>query len=250
MTAVPTRQAPRAVVPAPRKIRPLPCLLYSLDKEIVVPADAHTLSGFRTWTKSDRFPEQGRICFLDQEIFIDMSPEERETHNKVKGETDFTIIKLNKRLKKGEYFSDGTLLTNPSANLSTEPDGTFALWETLESGKLRLIPREDEFGQYIELDGSPDWIMEIVSKSSVQKDTKLLRELYHRARITEYWLIDARSDEIDFQILIHTAAGYVNAAVDRGGWQTSAVFGRKFRLTRRRGRMELWEYSLQVRRLR
>jgi len=242
MSTVPVHTA----IPAHRS----PARRSSPRQGIVLPPDAHTLRGFRAWAKSDACPEHGRIGFLNQEIFIDMSPEERETHNKVKGEADYTIIRLNKRLKKGEYFSDGTLLTNAAANLSTEPDGTFALWETLESGKSRLIPREDEYGQFIELEGTPDWVMEIVSKNSVLKDTKGLLELYHRAGITEYWLIDARGEEIEFQILHHQAEGYVRAAVTRGGWQTSSVFGREFRLTRKRGRMDLWEYTLQVKALR
>jgi Uma2 family endonuclease len=87
--------------------------------------------------------------------------------------------------------------------------------------------------------------MEIVSKFSVQKDTKSLREKYHRAHIPEYWLIDARGDEIDFQILIWQESGYATSA-GKGGWQMSPVFNRRFRLIRRKGRMNLWEYTLQI----
>ena len=51
-----------------------------------IPTRATTPEGFRDWATSDEFPERGRISLLDQEIFIDMSPEEIETHIKVKGE--------------------------------------------------------------------------------------------------------------------------------------------------------------------
>jgi Uma2 family endonuclease len=91
--------------------------------------------------------------------------------------------------------------------------------------------------------------MEIVSNTSVRKDTRRLREAYHRAGIREYWLIDARGEEIHFQVLQHTPAGYV-AAPGRGGWQRSAVFGRLFRLQRRRGRLRLWRYTLESRTVR
>ena len=43
--------------------------------------------------------------------------------------------------------------------------------------------------------------MEIVSPSSVSKDKKHLRECYYRAGIPEYWLIDARGEDVEFDIL-------------------------------------------------
>jgi Uma2 family endonuclease len=91
--------------------------------------------------------------------------------------------------------------------------------------------------------------MEVVSHSSVRKDTQQLRLAYHAAGISEYWLIDARGEEIDFQILWHTPAEYVPAP-KKNGWQESRVFKRKFRLQRRRGRLNLWEYTLQMKPLR
>jgi hypothetical protein len=72
-----------------------------------------------------------------------------------------------------------------------------------------------------------------------------LREKYHRANVSEYWLIDARGPKIDFQILLHEPTGYVPAP-KRAGWQLSRVFGRSFRLTRRRDRLGSWEYTLHV----
>jgi Uma2 family endonuclease len=216
---------------------------------LVVPASALTLTGFRAWARSTEFPEHGQISFLDREIYIDMSPEEIETHNKVKGEIGFVLIGLNKKRRLGEFYSDRTLLSNEEANLSTEPDAVFASWETLEAGRLRLVPRANTEGEYVELEGTPDWVMEIVSKSSVKKDTRELRAGYYRAGIAEYWLIDARGKAIDFQILVRGPEAYV-ATVGRGGWQRSPLFGRRFRLTRRRGRMGHWEYTLETKPLR
>jgi len=217
------------------------------EKGVVVPASAHTLAGYRNWAKSRAFPNQGQILFLDKEIYIDMSPEELETHVRVKAEIGRVLLTLERRQKRGMFYPDGTLVTNVEANISTEPDGTFVIWETLESGCVRLVPREGEQGQFMELEGSPDWVMEIISKYSVRKDTKTLREQYHRAKISEFWLIDARGEKINFTILIWQESGY-EPTRSRGGWQWSKVFGCWFRLTRRRGRMGLWEYTLQVKR--
>jgi hypothetical protein len=49
-------------------------------------------------------------------------------------------------------------------------------------------------------------------------------DLYWKARIREYWLLDARGERIEFQILRHIARGYV-ATRPSGGWRKSAVFG-------------------------
>jgi Uma2 family endonuclease len=89
--------------------------------------------------------------------------------------------------------------------------------------------------------------MEILSDSSVEKDTKRLRAAYHRAGILEYWLIDARGAEISFQILSWRQGGYV-AVPSRDGWIHSKVFGCDFRLSRSRDRLGLWSYKLDVRR--
>ena len=37
--------------------------------------------------------------------------------------------------------------------------------------------------------GAPDWIIEIVSKSTRQKDVKIKYQLYQEAGVSEYWLI-------------------------------------------------------------
>jgi Uma2 family endonuclease len=101
---------------------------------------------------------------------------------------------------------------------------------TLDSCRVQLLP--------LPID-SPDWVLEIVSNSSVAKDTRDLRQAYHRARIREYWLVDARGEDIHFQILHWRKTGYV-AAPREAGWQRSRVFARWFQLTRCRDRRGGW----------
>ena len=228
---------------------PAACRIVLPDLGVIIPASAHTHAGFRAWAKSEDFPRRGRISFIERELFIDMSPEEIETHVKVKWEIDIVLGALNKKAKLGEFYGDGTLVTNVEADLSTEPDTTFVTWESLEAERVRLVPRVGEEGQYMEVEGSPDWVLEVVSKYSVKKDTVRLRRAYHKAGVREYWLVDARSEEVTFHILTHAESGYAEAE-GRGGWQNSPVFGRRFRLVRRRGRMNFWEYDLQVKPLR
>ncbi len=219
------------------------------DVEIVVPTSALTLAGFREWTLSDDFPERGRISFLDGEIFIDMSKEALESHNKVKSEISYALMGINKKRKLGEFYIDGCRCSNEEGNVSNVPDAVFASWESLESGRVRFVPGVDDAGEFVAIEGTPDWVLEVVSKSSVRKDTRLLRESYYRAGIPEYWLVDARRDEIAFHILVRGPDGYVDSA-EGGGWRTSPLFGRRFRLTRLRNRANHWDYTLRTKALR
>jgi len=207
-------------------------------------AAARSLDGFRDWAHSDDFPQRGKVSFIQGEILIDMSPEELETHNKVKTEITSVLHRLCRELNLGTFYSDRTLLTNDKADLSTEPDGTFASWDAFRSGRLKRAPRKDHPDEFIELRGSPDWVLEIVSRSSATKDTKRLRQAYHRAGIAAYWLINALEKQIDFQILTYRASGYV-AAASRQGWRRSAVFACDFRLRRRRDELGDWQYVLE-----
>jgi Uma2 family endonuclease len=212
---------------------------------IRVPAYAMSLEGFRRWAKSADFPQRGRISYIAGELFIDMSPEELETHNKIKTRTGAVLLDVAEEDDLGEFYGDRTLVTNPEADLSTEPDGTFVSWESLESGRVRLVPREGTSGQYTEIAGSPDMALEVVSISSVHKDAVELMESYYRAGVQEYWLIDARGEEVSFQIFVRGPSGFV-VVPRRGGWVRSRVFRRSFRLLRRRGRLNLWRYALEV----
>jgi Uma2 family endonuclease len=210
-----------------------------------IPASATTHAGFRAWATSDEFPEKLRASYINQEIVIDMSPEELETHNKVKGEIYCALRNLVRDFDLGELYFDRTLVTNPDTGLSIEPDGTFVTWASFEADRVRLIPRKYRSWQYVELEGTPDWILEVVSQSSVRKDTKSLRDLYHRSGIPEYWLIDARFDEVSFQILRRRRDRYI-AVKPHDGWHRSTVFGRSFRLERRKNRLGRWRYTLDV----
>ncbi len=213
---------------------------------IVVPPTAVTLDGFRAWAHSDSFPECARITFASGRLFIEMSPERYETHLKIKEVISRVLGSLVHELDLGDYYPDGGFITNQPAGVSNEPDAMFASWESLEAGKLAPPSDGPQDGQHIELVGTPDWVCEIVSDTSVEKDTTVLLEAYHKAGISEYWLIDARSEEISFRLLVWADGGY-RAAESREGWQTSPVFDREFQLTRTRDRLDRWRYDLQYR---
>jgi Uma2 family endonuclease len=195
--------------------------------QVVIPHWVEDLTSFRRWRLSEDAPNAGEIAFLDSCIWVDLSMEEFFTHNQVKAAYDYALMSIVHPASLGRYVPDRMLLTHNEANLNTEPDGLFFTWEALRTGRVRLVEREG--AGVLELEGTPDQVLEVVSKSSVRKDTVLLRDLYHRARIVEYWLVDVRDDSLVFEILQWTPEGYVAVpAVE--GWIPSRVFGKKFKL--------------------
>jgi Uma2 family endonuclease len=100
--------------------------------------------------------------------------------------------------------------------------------------------------RYLELEGSPDMVLEVVSRSSVHKDTVVLRQAYWEAGVREYWLVDARSAPPSFDILRRTSRGYA-ATPKRDGWLESAVFGKSFRLVQGTSKLGHPVYTLEVR---
>jgi Uma2 family endonuclease len=94
--------------------------------------------------------------------------------------------------------------------------------------------------------GTPEMVLEVVSKHSIQKDTVVLRELYAVAGISEYWLVNPLGEALSFDILRLTARGYVTTRKS-DGWIKSALFGKSFRLEAQQSRDDLPEYRLLVR---
>jgi Uma2 family endonuclease len=216
------------------------------DMAVSIPPDAHTLPGFRAWVASGVFPQRGCISLIDGTVIVDMSAERAGSHNAVKTEVVRALDSLVRELDLGVFYSDGMWITNDEAGLSNEPDALFASWEGFECGRIELIAGSESDEDGAELRGCPDWVLEIVSPSSVQKDTMLLPAAYYRAGVREYWLIDARGDSLQFTVFARGAEEFLPAP-PREGWAASEVFGREFRLDRGRDRIGGWRYTLHVR---
>jgi Uma2 family endonuclease len=222
-------------------------ILRDVDErlQISVPPEAHTLNGFRAWAASPSFPENGSISLIEGELLIDRSPERMGSHNKAKAHIAAVLGIFVDEQDLGDFYIDGAWLTHDGAELSTEPDAVFVRNETWDSGQVQIVPRP-EGDDGIELRGTPDWVLEVVSPTSVRKDTQLLVASYHRAGIPEYWLIDARNEPIQFAIFVREKTGY-RVSPSQDGWVTSPVFARQFRLECERRGVGRWRYKLHVR---
>jgi Uma2 family endonuclease len=143
----------------------------------------------------------------------------------------------------GLYLPDGALLFNVNVGFAARPDAVYVSAASLQD-RVRLLEGREE--GYVELEGSPDMVLEVISPGSVRKDTKVLHRAYWEAGVREYWLVDARPEPLRFDVLRHTPRGY-RAAAKKEGWVKSAVFGKSFRLTRRLNALNHPEYALEAR---
>ncbi len=212
-------------------------------ESVRIPLWVTDLVSFRRWAESEESPDKATVCYLAGEVWVEMSKEQVYSHNHVKTEFARVLAGLVKVLRVGRYFSDGLFLTNVEADLCSKPDGTFVLRDAFAAGRVRLI--EGALEGFVEIEGTPDMVLEVVSGSSVTKDTEWLRDLYWKAGIAEYWLVDCRGDRLGFDILRHTAGGYVTTSKS-AGWIESAVFGHSFLLTRQTDKMGQPEYTLDA----
>src|SRR3954466_304636 len=135
-----------------------------VNGEAHIPAEVVDLASFRLWARSDRFPQRGRFSYLGGEVWADLSLEQLFSHNQVKGEFAIVLGAFVKSARTGLFFHDRTFLSNPEADLSTEPDGLFFSWDSLDGGRVRMVQGAEE--GYVEVEGTPDMVLEVVSRSS------------------------------------------------------------------------------------
>ncbi len=215
-------------------------------EDIPIPPDAHTFEGFRRWLDSDGFPETGRIDFLAGEVEAEMSPEDLRTHGIVKTAIAKALQTVVSEQDRGEVFVDRARVHSRSAALSAEPDVVVVLWESLETGRVRYVPAARKGpDRFSALEGSPDIVVEVISDSSVGKDTLRLPHFYAQAEVPELWLVDARGKELRFQIFAVQGDGYVPVPPEGDDWTRSPQLGCRFRLVRRRTRLSTWRYVLE-----
>lgn len=205
-------------------------VVISESRPITVPSAATaSLASFRKWAGHNDLPEKVVLCYHRGEVFVDMGTEQIFTHVEVKTEITTVLRVLARQTKIGRMWGEGFLVTNEAAQLSCNPDAVFVANDSFTSKRVKLV--EGKEGGFVELLGSVDMVLEVVSDSSEKKDNQTLFEAYYEAGVTEYWLVDARGDEIEFHIYKRGAKKFA-ATKKQDGWVKSTVFGKSFRLTR------------------
>jgi Uma2 family endonuclease len=208
---------------------------------VLIPAWVQDQDSFRRWVLSRDCPEHGWFSYLKGTLWVDPTMEKLK-HNKLKGVVAIVVGGLVLAERLGHYLHDRMLLTHLGAELSAEPDGMFFTHQALRDGRVRLEEGEDA----TEVLGTPDMVLEVISRHSARKDTEILRGLYAEAEIPEYWLVDSRRDASTLEILRLTKRGYTTVR-KQDEWARSAVFGKSFRLTQQADEHGIPEYTLAVR---
>ena len=166
-----------------------------------IPPGIRTLADFRKWAMSESFPQRGRIDYIQGCIEVDMSPEDFFMHGTPKTEIVRGLANRNQSANLGFLVTDSTRISNVDVHLSAEPDVVFVTRTALDSGETRLVPKITEADdRYVEVEGMVDLVVEIVSDSSENKDLHRLPPEYFAAGVREFWLIDVRRPDIQFQI--------------------------------------------------
>lgn len=238
MSAVATAKSPPSSKNAPLGVP------IHLDEGIVIPTGIVDHESYRRWSRSDSFPRRGRFAFFNESLWVDRSMEQAYTHNLVKFQIGRVLATLVDETGSGHFFADGMQLSNLDCGLTTVPDGLFVSFDALDS--KRIVEVSGAENGCVEFEGTPDMVLEVVSRFSEQKDTAFI-SLYYDAGIPEYWFVDVRKNPVRFDIYVHGARKYVAARRQAGGWLKSNVFGRSFRLTPKTDRRGKPIYLLEVR---
>lgn len=211
---------------------------------------AESLDGFRGWVRSPDRPDEGRWTYYRGKVLFDMAAEKVNAHAGVKSKITSVLDRWVSERSLGVVYADGVWYTDDDADLSNEPDGSFLTWGSLKTERVRLIESSEGDGDGIEYRGGPDWALEVVSNTSVVKDTQWLPEAYFAAGVREYWLVDARGDAIEFTLYRRDESitdAFTIVPPDDDGRRRSDLFGVDVKLTRRRDPIGGWQYNLEIR---
>lgn len=194
-----------------------------IEEGCEVPDGLRTLADFRQWTQTSHFPQRGRIDWIGSRIEVDMSPEDLFTHGSLKSAIVARLWEL-ARDRGMHVFTGETRVSSVAGDVSAEPDLVVVSEESLADGCVRAVPAASgKPDRFVEFEGAVDLIVEIVSDSSVAKDTRRLPPAYRAAGVQEFWLIDARGDDVRFEIHRwgERAADHANA-ISAGGEDAAA----------------------------
>lgn len=176
------------------------------------------------------------------------SPEDLFTHRVVKTTIVAALARRIDEAVPGYLFSDRTRVASAAGSISVEPDIVLITASSLRAGLVRLIPkRSSEPRRYVEIEGAAVLIVEIVSDSSVVKDTQRLPVAYHRGGVRELWLVDARARELVFAVHHSGPESFLRVEPDADGFCRSDVLGCHVRLDREDSAEGLFRYELSIR---
>lgn len=225
----------------------MPTVMHEEHGAITIPRSVVDVPSFWRWRDEAELPEKLKVHFLNGDVWVDSAMEELYSHSRVKTALGIVLGELIEGGGLGMYLGDGMALSNPAADLATEPDAMFLSNESLAAKRVWTEAGKRRRADATRVVGTPDLVIEVVSPNTADKDTEWLMSAYHNAGIPEYWLIDARGEnDLRFDVFRRKPKEYV-AARKVGGWVRSAALAKSFRLTRSETAHGYPRYALEVR---
>ena len=84
-----------------KRLEAMMVIMFNESERVEIPSWVTDLASFRRWAHSDDFPESCPACFLEGEVWLDISKEQLFTHAGVKGEFVRVLGALEKTEKQG-----------------------------------------------------------------------------------------------------------------------------------------------------
>ena len=142
------------------------------------------IAGEKTYTYEDilALPEGERAELIDGEMFMKESPARR--HQDASGwlaHNIFNYIQTKKKMCR-VYISTFAVFPKKDDRNYVEPDVTVVC----DRDKL------DDVG----CNGAPEWVIEVVSPSSMKMDYERKKKLYQESGVEEYWIVDTEKERV------------------------------------------------------
>lgn len=136
-----------------------------------------------TWHDVLQAPEDGkRYEAIDGSLFVTPAPSVR--HQRISFKLERELDRLLERPGYGLVFHAPIGVEFPGSEEGVQPDILFVSRQRLE------IVHDDW------IRGAPDFIVEILSPATAERDRDLKRKLYQRQGIAEYWIVDPESESV------------------------------------------------------
>lgn len=215
-------------------------MIVNERETLTVPVWVNDLESFRRWSHTEEFPTDAKVLYFDGNILVDDSME-RLLHTIVKAAISRSIGNWSEQHLPGIVCIDKMRFMHKRANLSSEPDVVFITDESLTDGTALV----EDGDASLEIEGSPDLVVEIVSPSSKYKDEDILRKKYWQAGVKEYWIADSRKTPT-LTILKRNGKKFVTVAADATGWLRSGVLKAQCRLVTKPGPAATTRVTLEM----
>jgi Uma2 family endonuclease len=160
---------------------PVPTMVQFVRREPTVESGHSTTK--LTYADYVRLPDDGlRHEIIDGEHYVTPSPTVR--HQQVSGRL-FHLVQLHL-----DTHPIGTIFYAPLDALLSQFDIVVPDLVYISNDRSRFLTSKN-------LQGPPDLVIEILSPGTARRDQRLKRNLYERAGVQEYWLVDPLRDVID-----------------------------------------------------